>query len=59
MIKQDLIKSLEKVPDDFDISVCTVNCSGVDCETDITAVEINNELKTVYLHLDEDDLYNL
>lgn len=59
MTKQEFIKSLEIVPDDFEISVCAVNCTGIDCETEITDVEINNELRTVYLHLDEDELYNL
>ena len=59
MTKQELIKSLETVPDDFEISVCAVNCTGIDCETEITDVEINDTLKTVYLHLDEDELYNL
>lgn len=59
MTKQELIKSLETVPDDFEISVCAVNCTGMDCEAEITEVEINNELRTVYLHLDEDELYNL
>lgn len=59
MTKQELIKSLETVPDDFGISVCAVNCTGIDCETEILNVEINNELHTVYLHLDEDELYNL
>ena len=59
MTKQELIKSLETVPDDFEISVCTVNCTGIDCEIEITDVEINNELRTVYFHLDEDELYSL
>lgn len=59
MTKLDLIKSLEHVPDDFGISVCAVNCNGMDCETEIDKIEINNELHTVYLHLDEDELYSL
>lgn len=59
MTKQELIKSLEKVPDDFNISVSTVNCTGMDTDIDITNIEVNNELSTVYLHLDEDELYCL
>lgn len=59
MTKKDLIKSLESVPDDFEVSACAVNCTGMDCEAEITEIEINNELRTVYLHLDEDELYNL
>ena len=59
MTKKDLIKSLESVSDDFEISVCAVNCTGMDYEAEITNVEINNELHTVYLHLNEDELYNL
>ena len=59
MTKKELMKSLETVSDDFEISVYTTNCTGIDCEIDITNVEVNNELKTIYLHLDEDELYNL
>lgn len=59
MTKKDLIKSLESVPDDFEISVCAVNCTGIDYEAEVTDIEINNELCTVYFHLDEDELYNL
>lgn len=59
MTKKDLIKSLESVPDGFEISVCALNYIGINYETEITDVEINNELHTVYLHLDEDELYNL
>lgn len=59
MTKQELIKSLETVPNDFEISVCTVNCMGMDCDSDITEVEINSELRTAYLILDEDELYSL
>ena len=59
MTKQELIKLLEIVPNDFKVSACTVNCTGMDCEAEITDVEINNELHTIYFHLDEDELYNL
>ena len=55
MTKQELIKSLEPVPDDFEIRVCTLDSYGMAYEPIVENVEINNDLQTVYLQIEEDN----
>lgn len=59
MTKQELIKSLETVPDDFEIRVCTLDSYGMTYEPIVENIEIDNDLQTVYLQIEEDDNFSL
>lgn len=55
MTKKELIKLLETVPDNFEIRVCTLDSYGMAYESIVENIEIDNDLQTIYLQLEEDD----
>ena len=57
MTKAELVKSLENVPNDFEVRICTADSYGMSYEPALHSLEINTELQTVFLLYSEEENY--
>ena len=56
MTKADLVKSLEQVPDDFEVRVLTYDFYGIEYEVDLKDLQIIPEERIVLVNI-EDEFY--